>query len=168
VIDTLSLIMTVALQISLFFVGAELFTDFYNEGTHAASVRYLYFGLEGLNSLSPFVWTALAMNVVAVFILSTPPEAPAPASECACVLAFFGIWIEKGMGFVVPGFIPTPLGEVFEYSPTALELILSAGIWATGILVFTLLARASIAISLGEVGAGPAEAPAADAAPAAA
>jgi hypothetical protein len=51
VIDTLSLIMTVALQISLFFVGVELFTDFYNEGTHAASVRYLYFGLEGLNSL---------------------------------------------------------------------------------------------------------------------
>jgi molybdopterin-containing oxidoreductase family membrane subunit len=69
------------------------------------------------------------------------------------VLAFAGIWIEKGMGFVVPGFIPTPLGEVFEYQPTALELVLSAGIWAAGILVFTLLARASIAISLGEVGA---------------
>jgi Ni/Fe-hydrogenase subunit HybB-like protein len=169
VIDTLSLIMTVALQISLFFVGAELFTDFYNEGTHAASVRYLYFGLEGLNSLSPFVWTALAMNLVAVFILSVHPlRRQRLLLNVACVLAFFGIYIEKGMGFVVPGFIPTPLGEVFEYSPTALELILSAGIWATGILVFTLLARASIAISLGEVGAGPAEAPAADAAPAAA
>ncbi|MEZ5581736.1 MAG: hypothetical protein R3F37_02185 [Candidatus Competibacteraceae bacterium] len=28
---------------------------------------------------------------------------------------FMGIWIEKGMGLVVPGFIPTPLGEIFEY-----------------------------------------------------
>jgi molybdopterin-containing oxidoreductase family membrane subunit len=154
VIDTLSLIMTVALQISLFFVGAELFTDFYNEGAHAASVRYLYFGLEGLNALSPFVWTALALNVVAVLILSIHPlRRRRPLLNVACVLAFIGIWIEKGMGFVVPGFIPTPLGEVFEYSPTAIELIVSAGIWSAAILVFTLLARASIAIELGDVSA---------------
>jgi hypothetical protein len=73
VIDTLSLIMAVALQISLFFVAAELFTDFYNEGAHAASVRYLYFGLEGANALTGFVWTALAMNIVAVVILSIHP-----------------------------------------------------------------------------------------------
>ena len=26
-------------------------------------------------------------------------------------LAIIGIWIEKGMGLVVPGFVPTPLGE---------------------------------------------------------
>jgi molybdopterin-containing oxidoreductase family membrane subunit len=154
VIDTLSLIMAVALQISLFFVGAELFTDFYNEGAHAASVRYLYFGLEGHNALTSFVWAALAMNITAVIILSINPlRRTRLLLNLACVLAFVGIWIEKGMGFVVPGFIPTPLGEVFEYQPTALELVLAAGIWAAGILVFTLLARASIAISLGEVGA---------------
>ena len=155
VIDTLALIMTVALQISLFFVGVELFTDFYNEGAHAASVRYLYFGLEGMASLVPWVWTALAMNVVAVVILSIHPlRRRRLLLNIACVLAFFAIWIEKGMGFVVPGFIPTPLGEVFEYSPTLVELVLSAGIWAFGVLIFTLLARASIAIESGAVGAG--------------
>jgi len=154
VIDTLALIMTVALQISLFFVGVELFTDFYNETAHAASVRYLYFGLEGMNSLVPWVWTALAMNAVAVVILTIHPlRRQRHLLNIACVLAFFGIWIEKGMGFVVPGFIPTPLGEVFEYSPTAVELVLSAGIWAFGALVFTLLAKASIAIETGAVGA---------------
>jgi molybdopterin-containing oxidoreductase family membrane subunit len=154
VIDTLALIMTVALQISLFFVGVELFTDFYNESTHAASVRYLYFGLEGMNSLVPWVWSALAMNLIAVVILTIHPlRRQRNLLNLACVLAFFGIWIEKGMGFVIPGFIPTPLGEVFEYSPTAVELVLSAGIWAFGALVFTLLARASIAIETGAVGA---------------
>lgn len=35
----------------------------------------------------------------------------------ACVLAMVGVWAEKGMGLVVPGFVPTPLGDVFEYSP---------------------------------------------------
>jgi molybdopterin-containing oxidoreductase family membrane subunit len=154
VIDTLSLIMAVALQISLFFVAVELFTDFYNEGAHAASVRYLYFGLDGLNALSPFIWTALAMNVAAVIVLSIHPlRQRRMLLNAACVLAFVGIWIEKGMGFVVPGFIPTPLGEVFEYSPTLLEIVLSIGIWALAVLVFTLLAKASIAISLGDVGA---------------
>jgi len=152
VIDMLSLIMAFALQISLFFVGVELFTDFYNESAHAASIRYLYFGLEGLNSLQPFIWAALAMNVVAVVILSIHPlRRQQRLLNIACVLAFLGIWIEKGMGFVIPGFIPTPLGEVFEYTPSVAELAVSVGIWALSILVFTLLAKASIAISAGEV-----------------
>ena len=69
----------------------------------------------------------------------------------ACVLAFTGIWIEKGLGLVVPGFIPTPLGEVFEYWPTVIELTIAVGIWALGALVFTLLARASLAVERGEV-----------------
>jgi len=154
VIDTLALIMTVSLQISLFFIGVELFTDFYNETAHASSIRYLYFGLDGLASLAPWIWTALFMNVVAVVILTIHPlRRQRRLLNTACVLAFVAIWIEKGMGFVVPGFIPTPLGEVFEYSPTLVELVLAAGIWAFGALVFTLLARASIAIDLGDVGA---------------
>ena len=154
VIDTLALIMTTALQISLFFTGAELFTDFYNEGAHAASMRYLYFGLHGLGALRPFIWTALALNVVAVIILSVHALRRRVATlNLACALVFVGIWIEKGMGLVVPGYIPTPLGEVFEYTPTAVELGVAAGVWALGILVFTLLARASIAIERGENGA---------------
>ena len=152
VIDTLALVMTVSLQISLFFVGAELFTDFYNESRHAGSIRYLFFGLDGLHSLRPWIWTALALNVVAVLLLSVHRTRRwMPTLNLACALTFVGIWIEKGMGLVVPGFIPTPLGEVFEYTPTLREIIISVGIWAFGALVFTLLAKASIAIELGRV-----------------
>ena len=56
------------------------------------------------------------------------------------------------MGLVVPGFIPTPLGEVFEYTPTAARA--AGGGWASGPsarMVFTLLAKASIGIELGRV-----------------
>jgi len=155
IIDTLALIMTVSLQISLFFIGVELFTDFYNESSHAASVRYLYFGLDGAHALRPWIWAALAMNLVAVLILTINPlRRQIHLLNTACVLTFVGIWIEKGMGFVVPGFIPTPLGEVFEYSPSFVELLVAAGIWALGMLVFTLLAKASIGIALGDVGEG--------------
>jgi molybdopterin-containing oxidoreductase family membrane subunit len=68
------------------------------------------------------------------------------------------------MGLVVPGFIPTPLGEVFEYTPTWVELGVTVGIWALCALIFTLLAKASIAIELGRVRAPRAPGPAAGAA----
>ena len=151
VIDTLALIMGIALQISLFFVGVEIFTDFYNEGAHSASLRYLYFGLHGLGNLRPYIWTALALNVVAVVILTVRRYRRSSALlNLACVLAFTGIWLEKGMGTVIPGFIPTPLGEVFEYTPTAIELGVSLGIWALCALVFTVLAKAGIALERGD------------------
>lgn len=152
VIDTLALIMTVALQINLFFVGAELFTDFYNEGAHAASIHYLFLGLSGFDSLQPWIWFALALNIVAVIILMIHPLRQRMFTlNIACVLAFIGIWIEKGMGLVIPGFVPTPLGEIFEYAPTGLELSVSAGIWALGVLIFTVLAKAVIAIEQGRL-----------------
>jgi len=168
VIETLALIMGVSLQISLFFVGAELFTDFYNEGAHSASIRYLYFGLHGLTGLRTFIWSALTMNVIAVMILSIHAlRHRTVLLNIACVLAFVGIWIEKGMGLVVPGFIPTQLGEVFEYTPTAVELGVSIGIWALCALIFTLLANASIAIERGAVRYRPTPRPTGAAQPAA-
>jgi molybdopterin-containing oxidoreductase family membrane subunit len=152
VIDTLALILTIALQISLFFVGVELFTDFYNEGEHGASIRYLFLGLEGLGSLRPWIWAAVIMNLIAVTILMIHPlRQNMKWLNTACVLTFLGIWIEKGMGLVVPGFIPTTLGEVFEYFPTATEFSIAVGIWSFGMLVFTLLAKIIIAIELGQL-----------------
>lgn len=157
VIDLLAVVMTVALQISLFFVGVELFTDFYNETSHAASIRYLFFGLAGAGQLQPWIWSALALNVVAVVILSIHPLRRTPRLlALACGLAFLGIWIEKGMGLVVPGYIPTPLGEIFEYAPSWREWLVSAGIWACGALVFTLLAKAALAFDTGRARARPA------------
>jgi Ni/Fe-hydrogenase subunit HybB-like protein len=147
VIDLLAIIMTFALQINLFFVVAELFTDFYNEGAHAASIRYLFLGLHGFASLAPWIWIALLFNVIAVIILTIHPlRRNMVTLNFACALSFVGIWIEKGMGLVVPGFIPTPLGEIFEYSPTSVELGVSLGIWALGLLIFTLLAKFVIAV----------------------
>jgi len=151
-IDTLRVTMTVALQITLFFVIAELFTDFYFEGAHAASTRYLYFGLHGAAKLTPWIWSALAMLVIAVTILMVHSLRRNPVLfNIACALTVIGVWIEKGMGLVIPGYIPTPLGEIFEYLPNATEVRISLGILAIGLLTFTLLAKAGMAIERGQV-----------------
>lgn len=152
VMRMLALIMTIALQISVFFVIAELFTDFYNETTHSASMRYLFLGLHGASTLQTWIWAAVILNVVALAILMINPLREKTATlNLACGLAIVGIWIEKGMGLVVPGFIPTPLGEVFEYQPTLNELGVALGIWACAAMIFTALAKASIAIELGRI-----------------
>lgn len=152
VIDMLAVILMFSLYINLFFIGAELFTDFYNETAHASSLRYLYFGLHGFNGLQPWIWTALGLNLVAVLVLSFERlRANRVTLVLSCLLCFTGIWIEKGIGFVIPGFIPTPTGEIFEFVPTYPEIMITVACWAVGAMVFTLLARAAVAIEQGEV-----------------
>jgi Ni/Fe-hydrogenase subunit HybB-like protein len=67
------------------------------------------------------------------------------------VLAFGGIWVEKGMGLIVPGFIPSPIGEVTEYFPTLIEVMMTIGLWAMGFLLLTILLKGAIGIMLGDI-----------------
>ncbi len=143
----LALITAVALQINLFMVGTELFTEFYAPTEHSASAQFLFFGADGQNALVPWIWGALFIEIVAVVILMVHKlRENSNLLAIACVLAIVGIWIEKGMGLIIPGFTPTPLGEVFGYLPTMTESLVSFGIWAFGILVFTILAKVTIKI----------------------
>jgi molybdopterin-containing oxidoreductase family membrane subunit len=147
VIQHLALVAAIALQVTLFFLLADLFTDFYNEGEHAASARYLFFGLDGHNALTPWIWTAVALLATAMVILMIHPLRNNPVTmNIAFVLTIIGVWIEKGMGLVVPAFIPTPIGEIYEYSPSLPEVMVSLGIWAFGLLLFTLLAKAALPV----------------------
>ena len=64
---------------------------------------------------------------------------------------FIAVWIEKGIGLLVPGFIPSPLGEIVEYSPTWVELWVTAGIWAMGLFILTVLVRVALPIEMGDL-----------------
>lgn len=152
VIEHLALVMAFALQITLFFIGVELFTEFYNEGEHAASTRYLFFGLHGHHALQPWIWTALALLSAATFIGSIHAlRLHSWFMNLACLFTIIGVWIEKGMGMVIPGFIPTPIGEIVEYAPSTAEIAISLGIWGIGLLLFTLLAKVALSIECGIV-----------------
>jgi molybdopterin-containing oxidoreductase family membrane subunit len=147
VIQHLALVTAIALQVTLFFLLAELFTDFYNEGEHALSARYLFFGLDGHNALTPWIWTAVALLGIAMVILMIHPLRHNPITmNIAFVLTAIGVWIEKGMGLVIPGFVPTPIGEIYEYTPSLTEIMVSLGIWAFGLLLFTFLAKAALPV----------------------
>jgi molybdopterin-containing oxidoreductase family membrane subunit len=148
---TLRRIVQVAMIINLFLLLCEVFTEFYADTKHGASAHYLFFGFGGRNALVPWIWTAVALNVGATVLLVLPASRALRTLNVACVLAIVGIWIEKGMGLIVPAFVPTPLGEVVEYFPTLHETLVCLGIWAGGLLIYTILVRVSVPVLAGEV-----------------
>ena len=132
-LTTLIRIVRVTVLANLFLFGSEVFTEFYTGGSHVASAKYLYFGLHGKSALVPWIWTAIVLNVSsAVLFLTSSQRTQLWRIDVGCVFAMFGIWIEKGLGLIVPGFIPSTLHEIVEYVPSLIEWKISAGIWALG------------------------------------
>ncbi|MCA9133334.1 MAG: polysulfide reductase NrfD, partial [Planctomycetales bacterium] len=146
-IATLTKIVRITILINLFMVASELFTEFYSGGAHVSSAHYLFFGLHGHTGLVPWIWTAMGLNVVAAGLFLTPATLSVtrrPLLVLACAMAFVGAWIEKGMGLIVPGFIPSTLHEIVEYAPSMLEWKVTVGIWALGLMVFTIAIKAAL------------------------
>ncbi len=144
-------IVTIALTVNMFLLICELFTEFYADSAHIVSIKYLFFGLHGHYGLVPWIWTATVLNSIALFILYLPFRRSLRFMNIACVCMIVGIWIEKGMGLVVPAFIPSPLGELVEYQPTLNETLVCLGIWAFGLLLYTIFVRISVPVLTGRV-----------------
>lgn len=148
---TLRGIVQVAMTINVFLLLCEIFTEFYAGGLHIVSSRYLYLGLHGHHALVPWIWTAIAFNLTAMVLLVLPVSRSLKWLNVTCVLCIIGIWIEKGMGLVIPGFIPTPLGAIVEYTPSLNETLVCFGIWAFGMLCYTIFLRMAIPILQGRL-----------------
>jgi Ni/Fe-hydrogenase subunit HybB-like protein len=148
---TLRSIVQVSMLINVFLLVNEVFKEFYSGDLHVASSRYLYLGLHGYHSLVPWIWTAVAFNLVAMFLLVLPVSRSLKWLNLTCVLSITGIWIEKGMGLVIPGFIPTPLGQIVEYRPSLNETLVCVGIWSFGLLAYTVFLRMAVPILQGRL-----------------
>ena len=152
IIAKLALIITVAAQVNLVMLGSELFTEFYHPTEHSHSAHYLFFGHGDDVSLAVWIWPAVILNVLCTIALSIHKvrrnfKCLAPI----CIILFAAIWTEKGMGLIVPGFIPSPLGEIVPYAPSRTEWGVTIGIWACGFLLMTLLIRVALAILKGQL-----------------
>jgi len=148
----IALVVTVAAQINLIMLFSELFKEFYAPTHHSESAYYLFFGLDGNTALVPWIWTAITMNVLATLLLTFHKLRSNPkVLYFSCMLLFIAIWIEKGFGLIVPGFIPGSYGDIVEYTPTGIEIGVTLGIWALGAFVFTILAKVAIQIETGKM-----------------
>jgi molybdopterin-containing oxidoreductase family membrane subunit len=140
-IQKLATIVAYAMVINVFLVLVELFTVFYaGMPHHLHSFDYL-FGLHGQESvLAPWMWTGQILAFACAALLMVPyVRRHEGLLTLLCIAVIAAVWIEKGMGMVVTGFQPSPLGEFTQYVPTLEEILITVGVYAIGFLVLSVL-----------------------------
>jgi Ni/Fe-hydrogenase subunit HybB-like protein len=144
----LAVIAAYAMVANVFFILMEVFTAFYsNIPEHMLHFRFLFGGLEGQATLVPWMWASATLAVLALVLLVNPRTRNRDGFlVIGCCAVFASIWIDKGLGMIVAGFVPTPLGHVAGYSPSAVELLISLGVYGIGALLVTMLYKIAISV----------------------
>ncbi len=144
-------LMAYTMGFNLFLTAAEAFKELYSGTEHMVYFQYLLFGLKGHNTLVPFAWASIICGFVA-FILFLVPRTRTNwiTLNVGCVLIYASVYIEKGMGLIIPGLTPDALGEIYVYTPSFTEIAVAAGIFAIGFLAFTVMLKAAVPMMLGE------------------
>jgi molybdopterin-containing oxidoreductase family membrane subunit len=147
-IDTLAKIVTYAMTINVFFVLMEVFTAVYSDiPEHLTHFQFLFTGIEGESTLVPWMWTSSLLAIVALVVLINPKTRGNHSWLLfGCVAVVVSLWIDKGLGMVIAGFVPNTLGQVVHYAPTAPELLISLSIYAIGLLVITGLYKIALEV----------------------
>ena len=150
-IQKLALIVTYAMILNIFFLLMEVFTAFYSRiPEHMEHFQYLFAGLEGHGALVPWMWTSVILAVVSLVLLIVPgTRNNHTILPVTCGIVFLSLWIDKGLGLIVGGFIPSPLGTITEYAPTLPEISITLGIWATGFLMITVFYKIALSVREG-------------------
>ncbi|MFH1625999.1 MAG: sulfate reduction electron transfer complex DsrMKJOP subunit DsrP [Pseudomonadota bacterium] len=147
-IQNLGKIVAYAMATSVFFILLEMFTVFYSQiPEHMHHFQYLFMGMEGHGKLVPWMWIFVALSILSLVLLINPATRRREGIlALACGTVFASLWIEKGLALVITGFIPSPLGRVFEYSPTGPEISITLGVWAVGFLILTVLYKIAVVV----------------------
>jgi Ni/Fe-hydrogenase subunit HybB-like protein len=150
-ISKVAKIVTYGIIATVFFLILEIFTVFYSQVPDAiVHFQYLFVGLEGRFGLVPWMWTSVILACAAIVLLVIPKYRNNQGLlSVACLAVFVSIWIDKGLGLVVPGFIPSPTGEIFEYFPAPLEILIVIGTWALGGFILALLYKVVLGVRSG-------------------
>lgn len=144
-------LMAYAMFFNLFLHGVEAFKEYYSGTEHLLYTRYWYQGLGGHRTMVAYAWSAVALNMTAFALFIVPAARRNWVTlNLGCLAIYAGVYIEKGMGLIIPGLTPDTLGEIYEYYPTLVELRVAAGVFAVGFLVFTLMLKVAVPIALGE------------------
>ena len=147
-IQKLAIIITYAMAANIFFILMEIFTAYYSGiPEHIHHFQFLFVGLDGNTSLVPWMWisTILALSAL-IFLLVPSARRNEKTLFGICLAIFASIWIDKGLGMVVTGFIPTSLSEVADYWPTIPEILISLGVWAIGFFLITIFYKIALSV----------------------
>lgn len=140
-------LMAYAMFINLFFFFAEVFKEVYSDTEHLVHLEYLFKGVGENRDIVMYGWASLFISFIAFLLFLIPATRKNVVTlNIGAILIWFGVYIEKGIALLIPGFTPDSLGQIYGYRPSLVELKVSMGIFAVGFLIFTLITKIAIAI----------------------
>jgi molybdopterin-containing oxidoreductase family membrane subunit len=143
-------LMSYAMFLNLFLLGAELFKEYYSATEHLLYTKYFWQGIGEHRALVPYAWLSLGASVAAFVLFLIPRTRTNYVTlNLGCLLIWAGVYIEKGMGLIIPGFTPSTLGQIYPYTPTVTEWGIAVGVFGIGFLVFTTLVKIAVPILVG-------------------
>ena len=140
-------LMAYAMFINLFFFGAEVFKEIYSNTEHLVHLKYLFIGVGENRDIVMYGWASLIISVIAFLLFLIPKTRKNVITlNIGAILIWFGVYIEKGIALLIPGFTPDTLGQIYIYRPSITEIKIATAIFAIGFLIFTLMTKIAIAI----------------------
>jgi molybdopterin-containing oxidoreductase family membrane subunit len=150
--DKIVTIVLYAALINAFFLMLEFFVGYYSQVPgHMHTLEYLFFGLEHhghvYDNLVPFMWGFVILTTAGFTLLAIPYTRRNDLwLAIGSASLFIGLWLDKGIGFVLGGFVPNPLEEITEYYPTFNEILITIAVWCTGFFILTILYKIAVGV----------------------
>ncbi|MGD9344981.1 MAG: polysulfide reductase NrfD [Candidatus Aminicenantes bacterium] len=140
-------LMAYAMFLNLFFFFAEVFKEVYSNTEHLVHLEYLFKGVGENRDIVMYGWVSLIISITAFLLFLIPATRKNVITlNIGAILIWFGVYIEKGIALLIPGFTPDSLGQIYIYRPSLVEIKVSAGIFSIGFLIFTFMTKIAISI----------------------
>jgi molybdopterin-containing oxidoreductase family membrane subunit len=152
--DKMATIIIYATIFNTFFVLMEVFVAFYSRKPgELDALRYIYFGLREhgvlYNQLVPITWASVFFNFAGLGLLCYLKFKEKFSDwwlAAGCFMVFLALYLDKGVNFVLAGFVPSMLNTITLYHPKANEIGIILGIWALGFFMVTVLYKIAISV----------------------
>jgi len=140
-------LMAYAMFLNLFFFFSEVFKEVYSDSEHIVHFKYLFLGIGENRDIVLYGWLSVIISIIAFLLFLIPKTRTNIVTlNIGAVLIWFGVYIEKGIALLIPGFTPDVLGQIYVYRPSPAELRTAVAIFSVGFLIFTLLTKVAVAI----------------------
>jgi molybdopterin-containing oxidoreductase family membrane subunit len=135
--------------INVFLFFCEVFTAFYSGiPGHQHPLVFLFAGHDGhMSWVTPWMWACGVLAFISLALL-IPPALRDNMNILPWALGMLiaASWIDKGLGLIIGGFSPNVFETLTPYAPTGIEILITLGVYAVGLLVLSLLWKIAIGV----------------------
>ncbi len=140
-------LMAYSMFLYLFLFFSEIFKEVYSGTHHLVHLKYLLLGVKGHTDLVIYAWASIIFSIVAFILFLIPKTRMNVITlNIGAVLIYIGVYIEKGIALIIPGFSPDSLGQLHIYKPSLIEIRTSVMIFSLGFLLFTFMSKIAVEI----------------------